>query len=149
MQYLQPDRRVTEASVMHKLRLQALAVPILAAVAVGSANANEEAGHDSYAIGLWGDLPYSAAQAAGVANLIEDMNSQRLAFSVHDGDLKSGGSECKDAVYTAALGYFDSLKAPAMFTPGDNDWTDCDRNRAYNSLAQLDKERQLFFNTPF
>lgn len=49
----------------------------------------------------------------------------------------------------AALGYFNSLDATAMFTPGDNDWTDCDRNPAYNSLVQLDKERELFFRTPF
>ena len=33
--------------------------------------------------------------------------------------------------------------------PGDNDWTDCDRVAGYNSLAQLDKERALFFSTPY
>ena len=32
---------------------------------------------------------------------------------------------------------FDSLRAPAMFTPGDNDWTDCDRNAGTNSLERL------------
>jgi len=103
-----------------------------------------------YAIGLWGDLPYSTVQAtAGVPNLIADMNSQNLAFTAHDGDLKSGSSECTDAVYTQALAYFGLLKAPAAFTPGDNDWTDCDRTAGYSSLAQLDKERALFFNTSF
>lgn len=132
-----------------KLGLQTLAVPLLATVAIGCVKANEEHGRNPYAIGLWGDLPYSVAQQAGVINLIADMNSQRLAFTVHDGDLKSGGSECTDAVYTRALGYFNSLEAPAMFTPGDNDWTDCDRTAGYSSLAQLDKERRLFFSTPF
>jgi hypothetical protein len=103
-----------------------------------------------YAIGLWGDLPYNSAQATvGVPNLIADMNSQNLAFTAHDGDLKSGSSECTDAVYTQALGYFGSLQAPAVFTPGDNDWTDCDRTAGYSSLAQLDKERALFFSTSF
>lgn len=103
-----------------------------------------------YAIGLWGDLPYNSAQATiGLPNLIADMNSQNLAFTAHDGDLKSGGSECTDAVYQQALAFFASLKAPAAFTPGDNDWTDCDRTAGYNSLAQLDKERVLFFNTTF
>jgi len=102
-----------------------------------------------YAIGLWGDLPYSTLQATvGVPNLIADMNSQNLAFTAHDGDLKSGSSECTDAIYTPALGYFNSLQAPAVFTPGDNDWVDCDRTAGYSSLAQLDKERQLFFSTP-
>ena len=65
---------------------------------------------------------------AGVPNLIADMNAQRLAFSVHDGDLKQGsGSPCDEALCNRSLGYFNALEAPAMFTPGDNDWTDCDR----------------------
>jgi hypothetical protein len=88
----------------------------------------------------------------GVPNLIADMNAQDLAFTVHDGDLKAGSnSVCSDDVYTRALGYLNSLKAPAMFTPGDNDWTDCDRpsNGGFSSLERLDHERQLFFSTPF
>ena len=103
----------------------------------------------SYAIGLWGDLPYSAAQAAAIPNLIADMNEQHLAFTINDGDLKSGSSVCTDAVYTQALAWFNSLEAPAAFTPGDNDWVDCDRTAGYNALAQLDKERILFFSTPY
>lgn len=124
-----------------------LAAAILAAVSLSDV----QAGNDTYAIGLWGDLPYSAAQAAGVTYLIADMNAQDLAFTVHDGDLKAGGSVCSDDVYTNALGYFNALKAPAMFTPGDNDWTDCDRPSAggYNSLERLNYERGLFFGTPF
>src|SRR5262245_18163385 len=47
--------------------------------------------HEAYAIGLWGDLPYSDVQAlTGVPNLIADMNRQHLRFTVHDGDLKGG-----------------------------------------------------------
>ncbi len=122
----------------------------------------DEDGHDGrrYAIGLWGDFPYSDVQAqTGVPNLIADMNSQDLEFTVHDGDLKGGNSTagsvtpttCSDALYTQALGYFNSLRAPAIFTPGDNDWTDCDRpsNGGFSSLERLDHERQLFFSTPF
>jgi len=47
----------------------------------------------SYAIGLWGDLPYSDVQAlTGVPNLIADMNRHDLAFTAHDGDLKAGNA---------------------------------------------------------
>jgi hypothetical protein len=105
-----------------------------------------------YAIGLWGDLPYSSVQAAALPNLIADMNNQELAFTAHDGDLKAGsGSPCDNALYQTALGWFGSLDAPAVFTPGDNDWTDCDRdsNGGFNSLERLDHERSLFFATPF
>jgi hypothetical protein len=110
----------------------------------------------AYAIGLWGDLPYSAEQAAVVPNLIADMNSQELAFTVHDGDLRqgSGSPNCADgSIYARGAGYFASLYAPAIFTTGDNDWTDCDRKSlggdGRNSLQELDYERTLFFSTPY
>jgi hypothetical protein len=113
-----------------------------------------------YAIGLWGDLPYSDVQAlVGVPNLIADMNQQELAFTIHDGDLKAGSGTpgsvtptlCSDALYVQALGFFNALKAPAMLTPGDNDWTDCDRpsNGGFSSRERLDHERQVFFSTPY
>ncbi len=46
--------------------------------------------HEPYAIGLWGDLPYSTSQAdTGIPNLIADMNAQQLAFTAHDLSLAS------------------------------------------------------------
>jgi hypothetical protein len=52
---------------------------------------NQGQDSDRYAIGLWGDLPYSTIQATvGIPNLIADMNSQRLVFTAFDGDLKAG-----------------------------------------------------------
>ena len=131
-------------------------VAVSAAVAAqGPHDEREDHGRDEhpYAIGLWGDLPYSDVQATvGLPNLIADMNAQHLAFSVHDGDLKTGNGEptCADALYTRAKATFNTLKAPAMFTPGDNDWTDCDRpkNGGFNSLERLTFERAVLFNTP-
>jgi hypothetical protein len=140
-----------------------LAAVIAAALAAGLAvGGNGETNKKTfeYAIGLWGDLPYSDVQATtGVPNLIADMNNSKLEFTAHDGDLKAGNgtagsvtpTTCSDALYTQGLGYLNSLTGPAMFTPGDNDWTDCDRpsNGGYNSLERLDHERQVFFGTPY
>src|SRR5262245_42052762 len=146
-----------------------LAVVIVAAIAtalMANGQANRDRDDDdrdnernSYAIGLWGDLPYSATQRdPGIPNLIADMNSQDLAFTVNDGDLKQGNGApiCSDALYTDALGYLNTLWAPAIFTPGDNDWTDCDRPNnspqggpLFNSLERLDHERAVFFSTSF
>ncbi len=156
-------QRITTARLLRKMCLLALTVPFLASSAISLATASEneyEGENESYAIGLWGDLPYSDIQATrGVPNLIADMNSQKLAFTVHDGDLKAGNSiansvtptTCDNALYAQALGYFNALKAPAVFTPGDNDWTDCDRpsNGGFNSRERLDYERQLFFSTKY
>jgi hypothetical protein len=138
--------------------VSALATAMLIAALAGGIAARQDVGQEDdhnrnpYAIGLWGDLPYSPLQATvGVPNLIADMNDQALAFTVHDGDLKAGSSSCDDAVYAQGLAYLNALKAPAMFTPGDNDWTDCDRpsSGGYSSLERLDYERRIFFSTPF
>lgn len=140
------------------LYLQLFILTLMTVIAVNPVSAGDD--DSGYAIGLWGDLPYNDFQALnGVPNLIADMNNQRLAFTVHDGDLKGGNSvansttvtTCGDGLYTQALGYFNALKAPAVFTPGDNDWTDCDRpsNGGFNSLERLSHERQVFFSTPF
>lgn len=83
-------------------------------------------------------------------NLIADMNRQRLAFSVHAGDIKSGSSRCDDEVYSRAEAYFNSLRAPAIYTPGDNEWTDCDRpnNGSYSSSERLHHIRATLFDDP-
>jgi hypothetical protein len=146
------------------LLLSTAGLVIASAVAINAWADRDDDGRDddggSYAIGLWGDLPYSDLQAqVGVPNLIADMNSQKLAFTVQDGDLKAGNGTpgsvtptiCSDALYVQALGFFNALHAPAILTPGDNDWTDCDRpsNGGFSSLERLDHERQVFFSTPF
>jgi hypothetical protein len=140
---------------MRKILAIGLSVLAVAVVTGGIAVASKDAGNDNnfkYAIGLWGDLPYSSVQAdPGVPNLIADMNNADIEFTVYDGDLKQGNGPpvCSDALYAQALGWFNSLKKPAIVTPGDNDWTDCDRpnNGAFNSLERLDHERQVFFST--
>jgi len=144
-----------------RLVLVLLAAVAAGAVAAGIAVAGKGNGNNKtfeYAIGLWGDMPYSAVQAqTGVPNLIADMNNSDIQFSVNDGDLKAGNGEsgnppssnCTNELYAQALGWLNMLEQPAMFTAGDNDWTDCDRpsNGGYNSLERLDYERALFFNT--
>jgi hypothetical protein len=74
--------------------LGSAAILVVATLSLGintkSASADDNGQDDAhgrygYAIGLWGDMPYSDIQAAvGVPNLIADMNSQELAFTAHD-----------------------------------------------------------------
>ncbi|WP_315702527.1 MULTISPECIES: hypothetical protein [unclassified Bradyrhizobium] len=138
-------------------KLLLLATPLLSIAASVPAAAHDSDfdfdDDETYQIGLWGDLPYSTLQATvGVPNLIADMNAHRLKFTAHDGDLKQGsGSLCDAGLYAQALANFNSLEAPAVFTPGDNDWVDCDRasNGGFNSRDRLDYERKVFFSTPF
>ena len=149
---------------MARLATALTAIGATAAMLEAASSSADDGGPDDrarapYAIGLWGDMPYSDLQATvGVPNLIADMNRHALAFTVHDGDLKAGNGTpgsatptiCSDALYEQALGFFTALNAPAMLTPGDNDWTDCDRpsNGGFSSLERLDHERAVFFSMP-
>ena len=80
-------KRFTTARLLYKICVIGLSLALVftsveKVVARDYGNANA-----AYEIGLWGDVPYSAAQEIGVIKLIEDMNSHRLAFTAHDGDI--------------------------------------------------------------
>ncbi len=98
-------------------------------------------------IGLWGDIPYTAADVAGVPRTIESMNAANLDFSVFDGDFKGGGP-CDDRVYTQAIDRFDQLDAPAVYVVGDNEWTDCREGGRDVGAERLDHLRQVMFARP-
>jgi hypothetical protein len=109
---------------------------------------------DSYTIGLFGDMPYNALGKSQYPALLADINRSHVAFSVFDGDLKAGGDGmCTNDLYTRSLAYFNSLRAPLIFTPGDNDWTDCwgrygPGTGGFDPEERLAYERQLYFSTP-
>ena len=70
---------------------------------------------EPFSMGLWGDMPYAKANdAPAIPALIADMNASDIAFSMYDGDIKDGSSECTDAIYDDAIAMFDSLSAPVI-----------------------------------
>lgn len=96
-----------------------------------------------------GDLPYGSAQQSYPVyrRLIASINQTRPVFSIHVGDIKSGGSLCSDAVFEAQRQHFDRFDQAVMYTPGDNEWTDCHRrsNGGYEPQERLSALRRLFF----
>lgn len=144
---------------MNRLLLPLLAALLAAAAMAGLAVAGRDddddddrgGGSSAHLVGLWADVPYSDVQTtAGVPNLIADMNRQRVDFSVHAGDIKAGGTRCDAPVYEQFEAFLNSLRAPAMYTPGDNEWTDCDRPSAgaYDSEERLQYIRANLFDRP-
>ncbi len=135
------------------LRIQVLVLTALSLFAPSTIATADPSGKDGrkYTLGLWGDMPYTAEQNLKIPALIDDMNAAKLAFSVFDGDIKSGGSLCTDDVYTTAVGRFNTFKAPMIYVPGDNEWTDCHRlnNGGYDNLERLDHIRRTMFATPY
>ena len=96
-----------------------------------------------------GDLPYGAPEKAygPYRALIERINQVRPDFSVHVGDFKSGSTLCSDAEFAAQRAHFQRFKGAVVYTPGDNEWTDCHRanNGSYDPLERLAALRQLFY----
>ena len=101
--------------------------------------------------GIIGDVPYGSAEIAAFPSYIHDLNEHReLDFVGHLGDIKSGSSVCSDEYFANIRSNFDTLNLPLVYTPGDNEWTDCHRtnNGAYNPLERLAAVRKTFYPRP-
>lgn len=93
----------------------------------------------------FGDTPYHTAELEAVPRLIDEVNAAGVAFSVFLGDLKGGG-RCEDAHYVTAVREFNAFTAPLVYTPGDNEWTDC-QDSGQDPLERLARLRQVMFPT--
>jgi len=96
-----------------------------------------------------GDLPYGSPDKAygPYRSLIDRINQDAPAFSVHVGDFKSGATLCSDEEFANQVDHFQRFKGAVVYTPGDNEWTDCHRgnNGKYDPLERLSALRQRFF----
>jgi Calcineurin-like phosphoesterase len=102
-------------------------------------------------LAIIGDTPYGAAQIEDFPNLLSAIDAdERVSTVVHLGDIKNGSSRCDDAYFAQIFAGFSTLTIPLVYTPGDNEWTDCHRanNGAYDPLERLDVLRQIFFPVP-
>jgi hypothetical protein len=130
---------------------------LLAATTAARAESGEDERdeHGRFTFALWGDMPYVTpgtpdTQTPKIAPLIADINAAHVAFTIFDGDIKSGSSRCSNDVYATAIGYFGQFHAPMVYVPGDNEWTDCHRtnNGGYNNLERLTYLRQNMAVSP-
>ena len=102
-------------------------------------------------IAVIGDTPYGAAQIEDFPNLLATIDADaRISSVLHLGDIKNGSSRCDDSYFAQIAAGFSSLTIPMIFTPGDNEWTDCHRanNGAYDPLERLAALRSVFFPVP-
>lgn len=96
----------------------------------------------------FGDMPYAIpADYAKFERLIGTISAAKPEFSVFVGDTKSGSSECSDTNMQKILDYFGTFEQPLTYAIGDNEWTDCHREKAgkFDPLERLAKVRSMFF----
>lgn len=113
-------------------------------------------GQGAFEFALIGDTPYftnadPSADYPPFDYLVKDINRNRkLHWVIHAGDFKNGSTECSDALFYDRLARFSRIDKPLVYTPGDNEWTDCHRinNGQYQPLERLARLRELFFAVP-
>jgi hypothetical protein len=121
----------------------------LAAVAVPSSAAAKQHTTDGATLAIIGDTPYSDPQIANFHNDVDAINNDPdVERVVHLGDIKSGSTQCTDTYFDFVRTQFDRFEDPLVYTPGDNEWTDCHRpsNGGFDPLERLATIRAKFFD---
>jgi hypothetical protein len=111
-----------------------------------------------------GDWPYNSVLHKSARLLIDSINADpQVQLVLHIGDIHSGSMPCTgaglDPVPAGAdpkwnegiFRLFEQFRKPLVYTPGDNEWTDCHKKKQATSGAPLDElagVRKLFFPTP-
>ncbi|GAA3079636.1 hypothetical protein GCM10010464_49660 [Pseudonocardia yunnanensis] len=122
----------------------------LSAVSVGTAAA-QQPDKAGFGFAVIGDIPYGAEQIAQFPSVVDQINADPAVQIVnHLGDIKDGSSVCSDDYFAAVRAQFDRFADPFVYTPGDNEWTDCHRpnNGGFDPLERLDAVRKTFFPKP-
>jgi len=105
----------------------------------------------------YGDMPYGVIMSDGrsdaqvlVENIAPEIRRREdLPFVIHLGDLGRPEDVCNDTTLEEHKAFWaTALVKPVFYTPGDNDWTDCDRPQLpapTSELVRLAAIRRIFF----
>jgi len=99
-----------------------------------------------------GDMPYGPPVKTYplFEALIGKINDAQPDLVIHVGDIRGGRTTCEDAILDQQRIYMDQIDAPVIYTPGDNEWTDCHRNSLgdFKPIERLAHIRGTFFDDP-
>jgi hypothetical protein len=116
----------------------------------GERLAASDASPRSFAFALFGDLAYRPEQESWLENVLTDLETvPSLAFVIHVGDLGHPRfGSCTNELWARRLAQFQALPQPLIYTPGDDEWTDCHEQGGapgYDPLERLAQLRVVFF----
>ena len=99
----------------------------------------------TFSFAVLGDAPYDGWEEIQYRFVLESLNSHDLTWVIHVGDIF--WRPCTDEHYQMTLERFNSLRHPVIYTPGDNEWTDCweRQSGSFKPAERLDRIRQIFF----
>ena len=125
--------------------------------------------NNTLTVAVYGDSPYGLTPtdttqtdktAAFVAAINADPKVDLVLFA---GDIHSGKQYCTETYDRTVFDFWSSFKDPVIYTPGDNEWSDCHKSAEGghvhvngepvdyadgDPLANLDLVRSIFFVNP-
>jgi hypothetical protein len=131
--------------------LLSLAIAAAALVPAAGSAAETIGGDKAFSFVALGDTPYKLPDdIVKFDRLIAAVNTLKPAFTIHVGDIKGGTSPCSDEILKQSLDQIQTFAGPLVYTPGDNEWTDCHRPQAgsFDPRERLAKLRTMFFADP-
>lgn len=107
-------------------------------------------------IAVFGDTPYGnndadTAQFLATPAFIKSINDDRdVSLVFHVGDTHSGKQTCSLGYNQSIYELWKAFKSPLVYTPGDNEWTDCHKKTegGGDPLVNLGYVRDTFFAAP-
>lgn len=125
-----------------------LAVLLVAATAGCGPPSAESVPPGSFAFGVFGDGPYYPWEQGRFRRVLDDVSRADVQWLLHVGDLL--WYPCSAAAFEARLRQLNAVPLPVVYTPGDNEWTDCHEERPgrYEPLDRLAILRRTFFSEP-
>jgi hypothetical protein len=101
----------------------------------------------TFSFAAFGDSPYYFFEEPQYRVVLKDLAANDLSMAVHVGDLF--WTSCTTERYQRSLDEFNSLPHPLIYTPGDNEWTDCwGTGGGFTPLDRLAEIRRLFYQDP-
>lgn len=155
---------MNKISCMNALLASTLVTAITAVADNNVDSAGVENSAKPISVALFGDWPYNQNLVNNAPLLINSVNSDpSITTVVHVGDIHAGSMPCTSAATLPPIAssdpgwnqrvysLFQRFNAPVVYTPGDNEWTDCHKSKEKSSgypLKELDSVRSLFFAKP-
>jgi hypothetical protein len=109
-------------------------------------------------LAVFGDAPYGANNSDTAAfdatpAFVDAVNHDpKVDLVAHVGDIHSGSQKCTVAYDQSVADMWAAFKDPLVYTPGDNEWTDCQKTKEApgsdfggDPLANLAAVRSIFF----
>ncbi len=105
---------------------------------------------------VMGDMPYSPIDEINLAKngkISTAITATSHGFLMHLGDMKSGSLACTNKLLQDNKSLLMSLTTmPFIYTPGDNEWTDCDRatlSPRFDELERLNYLKGLMYDNEY